>query len=136
MNSTVARAMCGIYARDFIRYFAASVLALVVDMLTLLVAATVMHYLWAATLGFIAGAIVSYLLCVRFVFWHRRMRQWPAREFGAYALIGVTGLGINNMVIFLAVNATALSLPLAKASAACATFTFNYGLRKLILFRR
>lgn len=122
--------------REFARYFVISVVALAVDMATLMVAANFMHYLSAATLGFIAGAIVSYVLSIHWVFRHRRLKEWPLREFGIYGLVGLAGLGINNLVVFLAVDALTLMLPIAKAAAACATFAFNYVMRKLILFPR
>lgn len=124
------------FAGEFAGYFFASLIALAVDMTTLLVAANFMHYLWAATLGFAAGAVTSYLLSVRWAFRHRRLGRWPVKEFGIYATVGLAGLGINNLIIFLAVDALVLPLPLAKAVAAGATFIFNYGMRKLTLFTR
>ena len=54
--------------REFVRYFSASVIALVLDVAVLQLSARVLHYLLAASLGFVVGAIASYLLATRWVF--------------------------------------------------------------------
>jgi len=122
-------------ARELVRYFVVSVIALAVDMGSLLLLAGFMHYLWAATFGFLLGALVSYGLAIRWAFRHRRLAASPRIEFLAYALIGVIGLGINNLVIYVAVESVALALWLAKIAAAAITFAFNFAARKWGLFR-
>lgn len=119
---------------EFARYFVASLAALLIDTAVLLSTATVLHYLVAASLGFVAGALVSYLLAIRWVFGQRRLVQRKRAEVGVYALVGVLGLGINDLVIFLAVSSAGLSLLGAKLVAAGITFLFNFALRKLLLF--
>lgn len=120
---------------ELVRYFAVSLVALLVDMGSLLLLAQFMHYLWAATLGFLLGAATSYLLSVRWVFRHRRLAAFPKTEFAAFAAVGVAGLGLNNLAIYVAVEHAGLSLLAAKAVAAMLTFSFNFGLRKWGLFR-
>ena len=122
-------------AAELLRYFAVSAVALAVDTTALLLAANVMHYLWAATLGFLLGAVTSYLLSVRWVFRHRRLAAFPKTEFAAFAAVGVAGLGLNNLAIYAAVEHAGLNLLMAKAVAAMLTFSFNFGLRKWGLFR-
>jgi putative flippase GtrA len=53
---------------------------------------------------------------------------------GLYVLVGVLGLGLNDLVIMLAVGHFGLSILLAKLLAAGVTFLFNFALRKLALF--
>ncbi|MDK9703212.1 MAG: GtrA family protein [Sulfuritalea sp.] len=120
---------------ELVRYFAVSLLALLVDMGSLLLLAQFMHYLWAATFGFMLGAATSYLLSVRWVFRHRRLAAFPKTEFAAFAAVGVAGLGLNNLAIYVAVEHAGLPLLAAKAVAAMLTFSFNFGLRKWGLFR-
>lgn len=120
---------------ELVRYFAVSLLALLVDMGSLLLLALYMHYLWAATVGFLLGAATSYLLSVRWVFRHRRLAAFPKTEFAAFAAVGVVGLGLNNLAIYVAVEHAGLPLLTAKAVAAILTFSFNFGLRKWGLFR-
>ncbi len=122
-------------AAELLRYFAVSGVALAVDTGTLLLAANFVHYLWAATLGFLLGAVTSYLLSVRWVFRHRRLAAFPRTEFAAFAAVGVAGLGLNNLAIYVAVEHAGLGLLAAKAVAAMLTFSFNFGLRKWGLFR-
>jgi putative flippase GtrA len=122
-------------ATELIRYFGVSLAALAVDMGCLLLLAQFVHYLWAATLGFLLGALTSYVLAIRWVFRHRRLAASPRVEFAAYAAIGAVGLGLNNLVIFLAVDGAGLGLWLAKIAAAAITFAFNFGTRKWGLFR-
>jgi putative flippase GtrA len=120
---------------EFGRYFAVSVVALAADVGVLMLAARFVHYLWAATLGFTVGAVVSYWLATRWAFVRRRFERRPHAEFAAYVLIGALGLGVNNLAIFLMVDLVGVPLLAGKAVAAGATFTFNYGARKLALFR-
>lgn len=122
-------------AAELLRYLAMSGVALAVDTAGMLLAANFVHYLWAATLGFLLGAVTSYLLSVRWVFRHRRLAAFPKSEFAAFAAVGVAGLGINNMAIYVAVEHAGLGLLAAKAVAAMLTFSFNFGLRKWGLFR-
>jgi putative flippase GtrA len=120
---------------EFLRYLAVSGLALIFDTAGLLLAANFVHYLWAATFGFVLGAVTSYLLSVRWVFRHRRLAAFPKTEFAAFAAVGVAGLGLNNLAIYVAVEHAGLGLVAAKAVAAMLTFSFNFGLRKWGLFR-
>ena len=122
-------------AEELLRYLAVSGAALAVDTAGLLVAANFVHYLWAATFGFVLGAMTAYLLSVRWVFRHRRLAAFPKIEFAAFAAVGVVGLGLNNMAIYVAVERAGLGLLAAKAVAAGLTFSFNFGLRKWGLFR-
>ena len=123
-------------ALEFGRYFVVSLIALAVDVLVLMAMSRFVHYLWAASLGFVLGAITSYWLAIRWAFTHRRLAAYPRTEFLAYSLVGILSLGINNLVIFVAVEYFALALLASKAIAAGATFTFNFGVRKFVLFRK
>ena len=120
---------------ELLRYLAVSGVALAVDTAGLLLAANFVHYLWAATFGFLLGATTSYLLSVRWVFRHRRLAAFPRTEFAAFAGVGGVGLGVNNLAIYAAVEHAGLGLLAAKAVAALLTFSFNFVLRKWGLFR-
>jgi putative flippase GtrA len=119
---------------EFVRYFSASLIALVLDVAVLQFSARVLHYLVAASLGFVVGAIASYVLATRWVFRRRRLSGQASVEFSAYVSIGLVGLAINDLVIFLAVDQWGLSLIGGKLIAAGITFFFNYAIRKLALF--
>ena len=121
---------------DLYRYLAASVVALVVDTAVLSAALRLLHFgvAWSATLGFIAGALVSYLLSIRWVFRSRALSEAPALEFATFIGIGVAGLGITQLLLWVGVTELNLLPEAVKLAAAGATFTFNYSVRKALLF--
>jgi putative flippase GtrA len=121
---------------DLIRYFAASLLALAVDTGTLSACLRVLHLslAWSATLGFITGAIVAYVLSIRWVFKARAFGSAPALEFLTFVGIGVAGLGITQLVLWIGVTEFGLLAEAVKLAAAVVTFAFNYIARKTLLF--
>ena len=124
-------------AREGIRYFGASALALSIDMATLggLVYVAGMHYLVAAPLSFAAGLALIYLLSVRWVFAERRLADRRI-EFAVFALIGLAGMGINELVLYVGVDRFGLNPVQAKIPSAALVFGFNFASRKLLLFTR
>jgi putative flippase GtrA len=93
------------------------------------------HYLAAASVGFVVGTLVAWLLSVRFVFAERRFRS-PTAEFALFALIGTGGLVINGVIMSIAVERFGQHYLIAKACAAAVTFSFNFGIRRAALFTR
>lgn len=120
-----------------IRYFGASALALILDLATLsgLIRFAGVHYLLAAPVGFALGLALIYLLSVRWVFAERRLAN-PRLEFAFFGLIGLAGMGINELVIYAGVEQFALDPEQAKLASAALVFCFNFATRKLLLFTR
>lgn len=120
-----------------VRYLAASFLALGVDFGTYsgLIRLAGVQYLVAAPIGFGLGLAVIYVLSVRWVFGHRRLADARA-EFALFALIGLAGMALNQLVLYTAVERWALSYELAKLASAAIVFGFNFMLRKFLLFTR
>jgi putative flippase GtrA len=118
------------------KYAAASAVAYVVDtgLLLILVRYAGWYYLLAATVSFLAGATVAYVLSVRFVFSAHRLRD-RRLEFTSFVLLGLCGVAINLLVIFVTVGRLGMDLLYAKAVAACFTFLANFALRRQLLFR-
>lgn len=121
---------------DLVRYFAASLLALAADMATLSISLRLIGFsvAWAATTGFMAGVLVTYLLSIRWVFRERAFANSPALEFIAFVVIGLAGLGITQLVMWIGVTELGWMPELVKLTAAGATFAFNYIARKSLLF--
>ncbi len=119
---------------EFWRYAAASVAALAVDTTLLL---TLSHfgiqYIIAATVGFLAGLALIYLLSIAWVFGSRSSHRL-SKELLLFALIGLVGLAVNDLSIFLAVSLLGLPLILAKGCAVVFTFLWNFFARKKLLF--
>ncbi len=121
---------------EFWRYLIVSGVALVVDF-SLLIGLTEffgMHYLWSGAAGFLTGAGVAYMGSVRWVFVHRRLSS-PSQEMTLFALIGVGGLGVNEVALWSLTDLLALHYGLSKVGAAGASFLFNFAVRKYLLFR-
>jgi putative flippase GtrA len=119
------------------RYFLASALALGVDAGTYVVLIHLggIQYLVSAPIGFAIGVTVIYLLSTRWVFRERRLSD-ARREFVIFVVIGILGLLLNELIIFLGVDRLALSYELAKVASAGIVFGFNFSARKLLLFTR
>jgi putative flippase GtrA len=124
-------------AQEGFRYFGASALALGLDLATLsgLIHFAGVHYLLAAPVGFALGLALIYLLSVRWVFAERRLTN-PRIEFTVFGLIGLAGMGINELVIYAGVEQFALGPEQAKLPSAALVFCFNFATRKLLLFTR
>jgi putative flippase GtrA len=117
-------------------YAIVSALALGVDfaILYLLVEAAGLHYLLAATCSFTAGAVVAYFLSARLVFRYRRLANDRRLEFLIFTGIGVIGLAINGVAMFILVEVLGLQYLMAKAAASLVTFSANFVARRWALF--
>lgn len=120
--------------REFSGYGVASATALSVDMALLWAIVHVgIHYVAASAVSFTAGAVVAYWLSITLVFREHRMRDRRV-EFLAFVAIGLVGLTINTSVIYAAVQFLGLHYMLAKGAAAGFTFSFNFIVRRQLLF--
>lgn len=121
--------------RQFVRYCIAGGIAYVIDFLTLYVLATYFHiyYLASATAGFCLGIVVVYLFSVRWIFETRAVAD-RRREFAGFALIGIAGLGINNLTMYLLTDGVGIHFMASKLAAAGLVLAFNFGARRHFLF--
>jgi putative flippase GtrA len=124
-------------ADEGVRYFAASALALTIDfgVYVGLIRIAGVHYLVAAPIGFALGLATIYLLSTRWVFRERRLAD-RRTEFVLFALVGLAGMALNQLVLFVAVQWLAASFEVAKVISAGMVFSFNFAARKLLLFTR
>ena len=117
--------------KDIFKYGLVSSIALAVDvgLLYILVEHFYMHYLAAATIAFCCGLVVNYALGKNFVFKNSKMP--PLQEFIWFATIGVIGLVLNDLIIYLLVWMQ-LWYMYAKAISVAIVFFFNFfGRRRL-----
>lgn len=122
-------------AREVLAYGAASAVAFACDFgaLAFLVQVAGWHYLAAATAAFLVGALVAYLLSVKYVFRFRRIDDRRV-EFAGFAAIGAVGLAVNAAAMFAGVEWLGLHYLAAKIVASGFTFALNYAVRRLALF--
>jgi putative flippase GtrA len=119
------------------RYIAAGSLALVVDfsIFSGLIRLGGVHYLVAAPAGFALGLAIVYTLSIRWVFRQRRLANARA-EFALFALLGLAGMALNQMIVYAGVELLGQAYEVAKLASAAIVFCFNFASRKLLLFTR
>jgi putative flippase GtrA len=122
--------------REPLYYLLASGVALIIDFCTYigLIRFAQINYLIAATAGFFGGLVVVYFLSVKFVFFARNVAN-KATEFTIFSLIGIAGLLLNNGILYFSVNKLLLSYEASKIVSVGIVFSFNFILRKIILFK-
>lgn len=93
------------------------------------------HYLVAAALAFVLGLATNYALSVSWVFSsHKMANRWI--EFAVFALIGIVGLGLNELIIWQCTETLGLHYLVSKLVAAAIVLFWNFFARKFALFRR
>lgn len=92
------------------------------------------HYLWSAAIAFGIGLTVNYLLSISWVFNKNRSAK-PWVEFMVFALIGIVGLGLNELIMYVATDLIGLHYMLSKLLSTALVFCWNFFARKLIIFK-
>ncbi len=119
---------------EFVRYFVASAGAWCVDAgLYWLGLRAGLAYQWAAVIGFAAGAVVAYVASIAWVFEARTLRR-AALEFGLFVAIGVAGLLLTELLLWLQIECFGESRLWSKVGASGVVFIFNFAVRKTLLF--
>jgi len=119
------------------RYVFVGGVATVADMFTLGVLTEVFHIypLISAAFAFIVGLAVNYAMSIHWVFASRRLGSATA-EFTAFAIIGVAGLGLTELIMGVGMHIVHLHYMRAKVAAVVIVFIWNFGARRTLLFRK
>jgi putative flippase GtrA len=133
---------------QFVRYMMAGGLAFLVNAV-LLFCLTIpdffqKYYLIAASVSFIAGVIVAYILSVMWVFSRRNVSN-KKLEFVLFVAVGVVGLVFNSVIITLCTEILFLKyfpitdkhirINVSNVVSTAVVFIWNFTARKLALFR-
>lgn len=123
--------------RQFAKYVAVGGIAFAADFATLFVLTHFAHwyYLASASAGFALGLGINYALCLAWIFDERAVEN-RAFEFTIFAAVGVAGLFLNNLLLWLMTDYVGLHYLQSKAIAAGFILIFNFTLRRQILFVR
>lgn len=118
------------------RYSFVGGLAFLVDfgLLVILTELAGIHYLLSATMSFLASLIVNYWLSKVWIFTHSTVKSKTV-EFLIFTVIGINGLLINDLLLWLFTNRIGLWYLLSKAIVAVITYFWNFFARKIILFK-
>ena len=94
-----------------------------------------LHYLWSAVVAFLLGFLTNYLLSIVWVFDHRAVQN-KFLEVSIFALLGIIGVGMNELFIYLGTELAGMHYLASKLVATGATYLWNFASRKIILFQR
>lgn len=92
------------------------------------------YYLISAAIAFILGLIANYILSIGWVFNNRTLNS-AKLEFGVFALIGVVGLGFNEVLIWFFTDYVHIFYLISKMIAAVLILFWNFFARKFTLFK-
>ncbi len=120
---------------QLLRYAFVGGLAFVVDFCTLyaLTEYARIYYMHSAALAFLVGLTTNYLISIVWVFQKRTFENRLA-EYGIFGLLGVLGLGLNQLLIYVLTEHVGCHYLFSKATATALVFLWNFGSRKLVLF--
>jgi putative flippase GtrA len=121
---------------QFTRYLVVGGLAFSVDFgsLYLLTEFAGLHYLISAAVAFLFGLVANYRLSRLWVF-DRRTIESGTVEFLVFALIGIVGLGLNEVIMWFVGEKIHFHYVVAKVISAGIVLIWNFGARKVVLFR-
>lgn len=122
-----------VVANQFIKYFGVALVGLVVDfgMLVFLHDVVHAHYLVAAAGGFIAGLAVNYALSSKYVFKNSKLKS-RTLEFVMFGVVGLIGLGVLSLSMWLLVSVLGIQYLIAKCLATVVVYIWNFVGRKAL----
>ena len=120
---------------QFIKYFFVSGISFIVDfsIFFFFVNYLDVHYLIANVLAFLFGLTTNYILSVNFVFTNRKINH-KMKEYILFANIGIIGLLINQVTLFVCIEKFEESLVVSKILSTIIVFLWNFSARKILLF--
>ena len=119
---------------QFFRYIFVGGVAFLADGGSLfLIEAIGVNYLIAAIFAFIIGLVCNFLLSKLMVF--QKSDKDGKVEFAVYGVIGVIGLGITEIIMYVLTEIAGIYLMLSKVVAAAIVLIWNFVARKLVLYR-
>ena len=118
------------------RYTIVGGFAFVVDFGSLFVLTEYCHiyYLVSAAIAFVLGLTINYTLSVKWIFINRSLKS-KSLEFIIFALIGLFGLAINEVIIWFFKEIVQIHYLYSKLISTAIVYLFNFFSRKMTLFR-
>ncbi|MDD4969122.1 MAG: GtrA family protein [Paludibacter sp.] len=119
------------------RYTFVGGLAFLVDFGLLIMLTEYFHiyYLLSAGIAFVFGLIVNYYLSINWVF-NSRVVENKLFEFLVFTLIGIVGLGLNELFLWLLTDKLLFYYIFSKAITTFIVYFWNFFARKLLLFNQ
>ncbi len=122
---------------QLVRYTFVGGLAFLIDFGTLYILTEFagLHYLLSAGIAFILGLLTNYFLSIKWVFASRVIRD-KKLEFIIFTVIGLIGLGLNELFLWIFTSLSGLHYLVSKILTAILVYLWNFFVRKLILFKK
>ena len=120
---------------QFIKYFFASGIALFADVAVLYILTEYVHlyYLISATISFMVGIAITYICSKLYIFTKTSIKNRTA-EFTVFLIIGIIGLILNNIFLYIFTEYLGLYYMLSKCLVIAITYLWNYFARKKFIF--
>lgn len=93
------------------------------------------HYLISAGIAFLFGLIINYFLSVKWVFNNRNVKN-KGLEFIMFMIIGLVGLGFNELFLWIFTDILLIYYLLSKVISTILVYLWNFFARKYILFNK
>lgn len=122
---------------QFIQNAAASGCAFVVDfgLLLILTELFAINYLVSGAISFFCGHMVHYAFCVLWIFPKRRFSN-IAIELAAFLGVGIAGIGMNSLTLWVFTEPLAFDYKVSKLFAVVIVYFFNFFSKKFIVFHK
>ncbi len=119
------------------RYTFVGGIAFVVDFVSLylLTEFAGFHYLYSAAIAFILGLIINYILSILWVFNGRTVNK-KIIEIIIFAVIGIIGLGLNELMIWFFTEQLTIYYLYSKMISTVIVYFWNFLARKYILYNK
>ena len=92
------------------------------------------HYLYAAPIGFSVGCLVNYIASKYYIFENRSSNSESVTIF-LFVLVGIGGLLLNQLILFIGIDFFSLHALIAKVISASIVFWFNFLIRGFFVFK-
>lgn len=121
---------------QFFRYIFVGGISFVVDAGVLFIVKNLgLNYLLAAAIGFAVGLAMNFSLSKKFIFTKKSNVKDSKAEFLVYALIGIGGLIITEILMYVLTDKLGLYFMISKIFVTAVTLVWNYSARKIILYK-
>ena len=117
------------------RYAIVGGLAFIADFGSLFILTEVfdIQYLVSASIGFVIGLVVNYLLSIQWVFNHKETNRNRGSEFLGWFVIGIAGLGLNALIMWFFTDILSLFYLISKFISTIIVFAWNFFARRFLM---
>lgn len=122
---------------QLVRYFISGGVAFIADasLLYILTEWGGLHYLLSTVVSYSVGLVITYLFSIKWVFDHRSVENRGV-EFSVFVMIGVAGLGLTSLFMWIFTSLMGLHYLVSKIITIVLVFIWNFVAKKILLFRR